>query len=73
MARTATIFMAAVALMVLLSAGAVLAASPIIGTDRDEQIRGTRHAEEIRHLGGDEEIVDGLGKDLVIGGKGPTT
>jgi Ca2+-binding RTX toxin-like protein len=70
MARTATIFTAVVALMVLLSAGAVLAASPIIGTDRSEQIIGTRDAEEIRGLGGEDEIIDGLGRDVVVGGKG---
>jgi hypothetical protein len=70
MARTATIFTAVVALMVLLSAGAVLAASPIIGTERSEQIKGTRDAEEIRGLGGEDEIIDGLGSDVVVGGKG---
>jgi Ca2+-binding RTX toxin-like protein len=70
MARTATIFTAVVALMVLLSAGAVLAASPIIGTERSEQIIGTRDAEKIRGLGGEDEIIDGLGRDVVVGGKG---
>lgn len=70
MGRTATIFMAAVALMVILSAGVALAASPIIGTDRDEQLIGTNKAEEIRGLGGEDEITDGLGADVVVGGKG---
>jgi hypothetical protein len=64
MGRRAMIFLVA-ALMVVLSAGAALAASPIIGTDADEQIHGTNKAEEIRGLGGEDEITDGLGKDLV--------
>jgi len=51
MGRTTTIFLV-VALMVVLSAGAALAASPIIGTDSGEQIMGTKKAEEIRGLGG---------------------
>jgi len=69
MGRTATI-LAVVALMVVLSAGAVLAAPSIIGTNGDEQIKGTNKAEEIRGLGGDDEITDGLGKDAVYGGNG---
>src|SRR5215207_9498196 len=70
MRRTATIFMAVTAMAVFLSAGASLAASPIIGTDSGEQIKGTRHSEVIRGLGGDDEISDGLGKDAVYGNEG---
>jgi Ca2+-binding RTX toxin-like protein len=59
-------------LMVALSAGAALAASPlsITGTNGDDQIKGTKKAEEIRGLGGDDEIVDGLREDTVYGGAG---
>jgi Ca2+-binding RTX toxin-like protein len=61
----------ATCLVVLLSAGTALAASPlIIGTNSGEQITGTSHAEEIRGLGGSDEISDGWGKDLVYGGAG---
>ena len=56
--------------MVVLSAGVALAASPIVGTDSGEQIKGARHSEEIRGLGGADEITDGLSRDIVYGGKG---
>jgi Ca2+-binding RTX toxin-like protein len=69
MERVVKIFLVA-ALVVVLSAGAALAASPIIGTDADEQIAGTKKPEKIRGLGGEDEITDGLGKDLVYGGDG---
>jgi Ca2+-binding RTX toxin-like protein len=58
-------------LIVILSAGAAFAASPVLtGTNGDDQLKGTRHAEEIRGLRGEDEIVDGLGKDVVYGGAG---
>src|SRR5215210_1063745 len=64
--------LAMVFLMVVLSAGVALAASPLLitGTDAAEQIKGTKKPEEIRGLGGSDEITDGLGGDLVYGGKG---
>lgn len=58
----ATIFLAVAALMVVLSAGMAFAASPIIGTNGDEQLKGTNRAEEIRSLAGEDEIIDGLGR-----------
>jgi len=70
MGRIATIFLPVAALMVVLSAGAAVAGSPIIGTSGDDQIKGTHKAEEIRGLGGEDEVVDGLGKDVVYGGDG---
>jgi Ca2+-binding RTX toxin-like protein len=70
MGRTATI-LAVATLMVVLSAGAALAAAPVLtGTDGDDQLKGTKKGEEIRGLGGEDEIVDGLGKDSVYGGDG---
>ncbi len=58
-------------LMVMLSAGAALAASPVLtGTNGDDQLKGTKKAEEIRGLRGEDEIVDGLGKDTVYGNAG---
>jgi Ca2+-binding RTX toxin-like protein len=63
--------LAMVGLMVVLSAGVALAASPlIIGTNGDDRIKGTSRAEEIRGLRGSDEITDGLGRDLVYGGAG---
>jgi hypothetical protein len=48
--------------VVCLSAGSALAALPlIVGTDAAERITGTKVAEEIRGLGGSDEITDGLG------------
>ncbi len=70
MGRRTVGLLATVLLMVTLSAGAVLAASPITGTSADDQIKGTNKAEEIRGLGGRDEITDGRGKDVVHGGKG---
>jgi Ca2+-binding RTX toxin-like protein len=56
-------------LMVMLSAGAAFAASPVLtGTNGDDQLKGTGKGEEIRGLRGEDEIVDGLGKDVVYGG-----
>jgi len=65
-------FLAVAFLMIALSAGAALAASPlgITGTDAAEQIKGTRNSEEIHGLKGEAEITDGLGADTVYGGKG---
>ena len=61
-------------LMVMLSAGAAFAASPVLtGTNGDDQLKGTGKAEEIRGLRGEDEIVDGLGKDVVYGGAGSDT
>jgi len=62
-------------LMVALSAGVALAASPLIitGTHGDDQIKGTKKAEEVRGLGGEDEIVDGLGKDTVMAAQARTT
>ena len=63
--------LAMVCLMVVLSAGVALAASPlIIGTNGDDRIKGTSRAEEISGLKGDDEIVDGRGADIVYGGAG---
>jgi Ca2+-binding RTX toxin-like protein len=63
--------MCLVVLLVLLSAGTALAASPlIVGTNSGEQINGTSNAEEIRGLEGSDEISDGLGADSVYGGIG---
>jgi Ca2+-binding RTX toxin-like protein len=71
MGRTVRV-LGTVLLMVVLSAGAALAASPILitGTNGDDQIKGTRKSEEIRGLGGNDEITDGLGKDIVYGSAG---
>ncbi len=50
-------------LMVMLSAGAAFAASPVLtGTNGDDQLKGTKNAEEIRGLRGEDEIVDGLAR-----------
>jgi len=59
-------------LIVVLSTGVALAASPLVitGTDSAEQIKGTRNADVIYGLGGADEITDGLGADAVYGGKG---
>jgi RTX calcium-binding nonapeptide repeat (4 copies) len=60
-----------VCVMVVLSAGAALAASPpIIGTNGDDRIKGTSRAEEISGLKGNDEITDGLGADTVYGKAG---
>jgi Ca2+-binding RTX toxin-like protein len=71
MGRTAKVLVVA-ALMMVLSAGVALAASPLVitGTESGEQIKGTKAAETIYALGGSDEITDGLGTDLVYGGKG---
>lgn len=63
--------LAMVCLMVVLSAGAALAVSPLItGTNGDDRIKGTSRAEEISGLKGDDEIVDGFGADTVYGKPG---
>ena len=60
-----------VCVMVVLSAGAALAASPpIIGTNGDDRIKGTSRAEEISGLKGNDEITEGLGADTVYGNAG---
>src|SRR5215212_7473111 len=71
MGRTAKVLVV-VALMMVLSAGVALAASPLVitGTEAGEQIKGTKAAETIYGLGGSDEITDGLGRDLVYGGTG---
>jgi Ca2+-binding RTX toxin-like protein len=60
------------ALIMVLSAGAALAASTLVitGTASGERIKGTEVAETIYGLGGSDEITDGLGTDRVYGGKG---
>lgn len=70
--RQAVEILAMVFLVVVLSAGAALAASPlsITGTNGDDQIKGTSRAEDIFGLKGDDEITDGLGVDTVHGGRG---
>ena len=70
MRRTIRVLMM-VCLMVVLAAGAALAASPLItGTNGDDRIKGTSSVEEISGLKGDDEIVDGLGADAVYGNAG---
>jgi len=71
MGRTAKVLVVA-ALMMVLSAGVALAASPLVitGTEAGEQIKGTKASETIYGLGGSDEITDGLGTDLVYGGRG---
>ena len=70
MRRTATI-LAVVALMVVFSTGVVLAAYEvsITGIDDADIISGTRKAEHISGLGGDQ-LNGGGGADLVEGGLG---
>lgn len=71
MRRTATI-LAVVALMVVFSTGVVLAAYEvsITGIDDADIISGTRKAEHISGLGGDDRLNGGDGADLIEGDLG---
>lgn len=68
MRRTATI-LAAVALMVVLSAGVALATG-LTGTDRTDILQGTNQAERISGLGGGDQLYGGGGGDRLMGGTG---
>src|SRR5215208_1426701 len=73
MKRTTRVLVAT-CLVILLSAGPALAALPlIVGTNAGERITGTKNAEEIRALGGSDEITDGLGGDNLYGNGGDTS
>ncbi len=67
--RKTVLSLAVVAAMSLLVCGVALAALPeIVGTARDNTIRGTEKSEIIKGLAGKDEIYARGGADVVLGG-----
>ncbi len=67
--RKTFVSLAVVAAMTMLACGAALAALPeLVGTARDNTIRGTEKAEIIKGLAGKDEIRAKGGADVVQGG-----
>jgi hypothetical protein len=67
--RRTVLSLAVVAVMTLLACGVALAALPeLVGTARDDTIRGTDKAEIIKGLAGKDEIYARGGADVVRGG-----
>ncbi len=74
--RRTVLTLAALAAMSLLVCGVAFAAAALpelVGTARDDQIRGTQKAELIKGLAGRDEIHARGGEDVVRGGPGSDT
>ena len=67
MRRTALLMLAVMAAALVLASGVALAKN-ITGTDRGQKIVGTKYADHINAMGGDDVVLGWAGPDKIRGG-----